>query len=148
MCSGTTSVGSATMPSGKIGKLSTIGPATLPSVRSGCMASTSIVWLRRDLRIHDHPALSAAAGEDERVLLLYVLDERMIGGRFASGPRYAFLLGCLRELDAELKARGAGLCVVAGRPEEVVPSIALEVGAQAVHWTRTSRRSRCAATDA
>ena len=99
------------------------------------MASTAIVWLRRDLRVHDHPALSAAVAAADRVLPLFVLDARMLHGRFASGPRRAFLLGCLRELDSELASRGAGLCVAPGRPEEVVPAIARQVGAGAVHWT-------------
>jgi deoxyribodipyrimidine photo-lyase len=99
------------------------------------MPSTSIVWLRRDLRVHDHPALSAAAARSECVLPLYVLDERLIGGRFASGPRHAFLLACLRELDAALEQLGGGLCVTAGRPEEVVAEVARAHGAQTVHWT-------------
>ena len=99
------------------------------------MGSTAIVWLRRDLRVHDHPALWQAAGEHDHVVPLFVLDERLLAGRFASGPRNAFLLGCLRELDAELERRGAGLCVVAGRPEVELPRLAARCGAHAVHWT-------------
>ena len=63
------------------------------------MASTAIVWLRRDLRIHDHPPLVAALAAHDRVVPVYVLDPVLLTGRFASQPRTAFLLDCLRELD-------------------------------------------------
>jgi deoxyribodipyrimidine photolyase len=36
--------------------------------------TTSIVWLRRDLRLADHAALFAAATRSERVVLAFVLD--------------------------------------------------------------------------
>jgi deoxyribodipyrimidine photo-lyase len=99
------------------------------------MPSTAIVWLRRDLRLHDHPALWDAVGRHERVLPLFVLDDRLLKGRFASGPRTAFMLGCLRALGGELRARGGGLCVRSGGPEQLVPALAREAGAQAVYWT-------------
>ncbi|HEX5145871.1 MAG TPA: deoxyribodipyrimidine photo-lyase, partial [Conexibacter sp.] len=60
------------------------------------MGSTAIVWLRRDLRLHDHPPLVAALAACERVVPAFVLDPRLLGGRVASAPRTAFLLDCLR----------------------------------------------------
>ncbi len=42
------------------------------------MPSTAIVWFRRDLRVHDHPALTAAAGSADRVVPAFVLDERLL----------------------------------------------------------------------
>ena len=71
------------------------------------MPSTAIVWHRRDLRVHDHPALTTAAREYERVVPVFVLDDRLLHGRFASASRTAFMLGCLRALDEALRARGA-----------------------------------------
>jgi len=116
------------------------------------MPSTAVVWLRRDLRLHDHPALSAAASEHDHVIPLFVLDARLLQGRFASGPRTAFMLGSLRELDAELRRRGGALCVRSGRPEEVVARVAREAGAAAVHWTSDvspfARRRDAAVTQA
>ncbi|HEY5143065.1 MAG TPA: deoxyribodipyrimidine photo-lyase [Solirubrobacteraceae bacterium] len=99
------------------------------------MPSTAVVWFRRDLRVHDHPALAAAAREHDRVLPLFVLDERLLHGRFESGPRTAFMLGALRALDTELHVRGGALCVRHGRPELVVAQLARETGADAVYWT-------------
>ncbi len=98
------------------------------------MPSTAIVWLRRDLRLHDHPPLVAALAAHQRVVPVFVLDPTLLSGRFASAPRTAFLLGCLRELDAALRERGSALAIRHGAPEDELPALAREVGARAVHW--------------
>jgi deoxyribodipyrimidine photo-lyase len=98
-------------------------------------ASTAVVWFRRDLRVHDHPALVAARAGFDRVVPLFVLDDALIGGRYASPARARFMLGCLRALDAALRERGSGLVVRRGAPADVVPALAREISAQAVLWT-------------
>ncbi len=99
------------------------------------MARTSIMWFRRDLRVRDLPALVEAARAD-RLVPLFVFDERLLTtGRFPSGVRTDFMLGCLRVLDRSLRERGSGLVVRHGRPEDVLPELAREVGADEVRWT-------------
>jgi deoxyribodipyrimidine photo-lyase len=98
-------------------------------------ASTAVVWFRRDLRLHDLPALVAAHAEAERVIPLFVLDDALIGGRYASPARARFMLGCLRALDAQLRARGSGLVIRHGDPVAEVLALTRETGAQAVYWT-------------
>ena len=98
--------------------------------------STAIIWLRADLRVHDHPAISVAAAAHDHVVPLFVADERLTSsGGFRSGPRNAFLRGCLADVDASLRALGAALVVRHGRPEDVVPELARELGAAEVLWT-------------
>src|SRR4051794_18318295 len=138
MCSGTSSCGSATMPSGNSGKSRTTSPdivfeSTYPVLK--WMTSTAIVWYRRDLRVHDHPALRAALDGHDRIVPVFVLDDALLHGRYESGARTAFMLGCLRALGAELRARGSGLVVRHGRPERELAALAREVGAGAVYWT-------------
>jgi len=99
------------------------------------MASTAIVWFRRDLRSCDHPALYSACESFDLVVPVFILDERLLEGRFASGPRTAFMLESLRVLDGRLGDLGGRLFVRSGRPEEVLPQLAAETGAAAVHWT-------------
>ncbi|ONH57786.1 deoxyribodipyrimidine photolyase [Frankia sp. CcI49] len=90
-------------------------------------SSRTVWWLRRDLRLDDNPALLAAAGQGP-VLALFVLDEAL---RRPAGPvRLAFLYRCLRDLDRRLAGR---LCVRTGDPEQVVPAVAGEIGADVVH---------------
>ncbi|HKG02874.1 MAG TPA: deoxyribodipyrimidine photo-lyase [Conexibacter sp.] len=98
------------------------------------MDSTAIVWLRRDLRVHDHPPLVAALAAHDRVVPVFVLDPALLTGRFSSRPRTAFLLDCLRELDGALRERGSGLVVHHGAPERELAALAEAVGASAVYW--------------
>ena len=88
------------------------------------MPSTAIVWFRRDLRVHDHPALSAAVAGHDRVVPVFVLDDALLRGRYRSGARTRFMLGCLEHLDAALADRGSGLVVRHGRPEEELAALA------------------------
>jgi deoxyribodipyrimidine photo-lyase len=98
------------------------------------MGAAAIVWFRRDLRVHDHPALTAAARAAERVVPVFVLDDALLHGRFPSGSRAAFLLGCLEELRAALRDRGATLVVRRGAPERELARLARESGAGALHF--------------
>ena len=97
--------------------------------------STALVWLRRDLRVHDHPALRAALDGADTVVPVFVLDDRLLGGRHASGSRVQFMLDCLKDLRQSMQDRGGDLVVLHGRPEREVPRLAREVGAGAVHFS-------------
>ena len=105
------------------------------------MATTSIAWFRRDLRLHDNPAWAAACDAEETVALV-VLEPALLD---AAGPfrRAAFLHG-LHRLDRELAALDGRLRVEIGRPEEIVARVAHETNAHAVHVnadvTRWSQR--------
>jgi deoxyribodipyrimidine photo-lyase len=97
------------------------------------MTDAAVVWFRRDLRVHDLPALAQACREHDRVVPLFVLDPALLRGRFRSAARTAWMVDCLRALDGELRERGARLVVRAGRPEVEVARVAAQVGARAVH---------------
>ncbi|HTX30463.1 MAG TPA: deoxyribodipyrimidine photo-lyase [Solirubrobacteraceae bacterium] len=96
---------------------------------------TALLWLRRDLRLHDHPALRAALDHDGPLVPVFCLDPRLLGGRHASGPRTQFLLECLADLDQSLDRRGSRLVVRRGRPERVLAELARDLGASHVFWT-------------
>jgi deoxyribodipyrimidine photo-lyase len=96
--------------------------------------TTALVWFRRDLRVHDHPSLTAAHRECDHVVPVFVLDPRLLQGRFPSRNRAWFLHACLAELRTALRERGADLVVRTGRPEEELPALAREVGAHAVYF--------------
>ena len=91
-----------------------------------------VLWFRRDLRLSDHPALAQAARQGP-VTALFVLDDVLV--RSAGEPRLRYFLQTLRALDLQLRALGGALTVRAGRPEHVVPAVAREVQARAVHIT-------------
>ena len=90
----------------------------------------TVLWLRRDLRLADHPALQAAAqaADGGRVLALFVIDPAL--WQPAGAPRLAWLTRSLRALSA---AMDGALVVREGDPAVVVPQVADELGADSVH---------------
>ena len=93
---------------------------------------TSLLWLRRDLRLHDHPALEAAR-RDDRMIPVFCFDDGLLAGRHASGPRTQFLLECLKELDQALRGRGSRLFVRHGPPERELATLAAQANADTLH---------------
>jgi deoxyribodipyrimidine photo-lyase len=93
---------------------------------------TNVVLLTRDLRVHDHPALTAASERAERIVPLFVFDRDILAS-FAAPNRVAFLLASLAELDAALRERGAALVIRRGDVLAETVRLAQHVGAAAVH---------------
>ena len=88
----------------------------------------TLLWFRRDLRLHDLPPLLDAAAGDQEVLACYVLDPRL---KATSGQRrLQYLYDALRDLRDCLDGR---LLVTRGRPERRIPVLAKTIGATSVH---------------
>ncbi len=92
---------------------------------------TVVVLFTRDLRVHDQPALHAAATLG-RVAPLFVLDDRLLA-RFGAPNRVAFLLEALADLRQSLEERGCGLVVRRGDTVTEVLRLAVETGAERIH---------------
>ena len=93
---------------------------------------TSIVLVTRDLRLHDHPALRAAARHSDRVVPAFVIDDRLVCGRPGTPNRLAFLLESLRDLDRSLHDRGSALVIRRGDVVTEVMRLASECDAEGV----------------
>ena len=86
---------------------------------------TAVVLFTRDLRVHDNPALAAAAREAARVVPLFVLDDAILGSRFGRSPnRLGFLAESLADLDRSLAALGSHLVLRRGDPVEEIAKLA------------------------
>jgi deoxyribodipyrimidine photo-lyase len=114
---------------------------------------TALVLFNRDLRVHDNPALAAAAAA-ERTVPLFVLDGRLLGSRFAAPNRVAFLREALADLDEALKQRGGRLFLRQGDPVREALAVARECGASELHvsadwsaYARTRERRLAAACE-
>jgi deoxyribodipyrimidine photo-lyase len=94
---------------------------------------TAIVWLRRELRVRDNPPLRAALDRHDAVVPVFCLDDRLLHGRHASGPRTQFMLECLGDLDASLRERGSALVIRRGPPEVELAALARATGAEALY---------------
>jgi deoxyribodipyrimidine photo-lyase len=84
-----------------------------------------VLWLRRDLRRRDHPALLRAvkAADGGRVLPLFVVDPALWGP--AGAPRRAWLA---RSLAALSPALDGALTIRSGDPVDVVLEVARQLG--------------------
>ncbi|XP_074417427.1 cryptochrome-2-like isoform X2 [Larus michahellis] len=84
------------------------------------MQHSSIHWFRKGLRLHDNPALLAAATDCCRLHPLFILDP---SSSRVGANAWRFLLDALRDLDGRLREMGSRLFVVRGCPEEVFPHL-------------------------
>lgn len=74
---------------------------------------TTLLWFKRDLRIHDHPALALAA-RDDRVVPLYIVEPEYWALPDTSGRQYAFLQESLSDLQTALRHLGSDLVIRVG----------------------------------
>ena len=91
--------------------------------------TTAIWWIRRDLRLADNQALSAALDHAERVVPVFVLDPVLLNSDRVGDKRVAFLFGGLGQLDADLRARGSRLVIRRGDPAAELGTLFAETGA-------------------
>jgi deoxyribodipyrimidine photo-lyase len=92
-----------------------------------------LLWLRRDLRLSDHPALIAAVARGGPVIPVFILDAQVEG--WGAAPRWR-LEASLRDLSARLAAKGSRLILRRGPALAVLAALAEETGATAVYWSR------------
>ncbi|WP_304452189.1 deoxyribodipyrimidine photo-lyase [Nocardiopsis sp. YSL2] len=95
------------------------------------MSSTVIVLFTQDLRVHDHPALTAALAGGGTVLPLFVIDDRLVDR--AARNRNAYLAEALADLRWSLRSRGSDLLLRRGDTSEEVLRAARDHGADTVH---------------
>ena len=89
------------------------------------MPSHALVWFKRDLRLRDHAALTAAAACDSAAGL-YVIEPEWLASPEFDAQHLAFTLDCLAELRAGLAARGLPLLVRVGTLPQVFDALRSE----------------------
>jgi len=98
--------------------------------------STAIVWLRRDLRLADHPALSAACAAHERVLPVYIHSPHEEGAWTPGAASRWWLHHSLVDLQSQLREQGVPLHVCRGDSLAVLRELIDVTGASALYWNR------------
>ena len=114
-------------------------------------SKTAVVLFTRDLRVTDNPALWAAS-RAERTVPLFVLDDAILGSRFAAPNRVAYMREALIDLDGRLKAMDGRLFLRRGQVVEEAMKVARECEADELHiaadWSRYARRREKALREA
>lgn len=96
------------------------------------MPQTTLLWLRRDLRLSDHPALTAACAAGP-VIPVFIHDDTV--ANLGAAPKWRLGLG-LGALAQALAEKGSRLILRRGPALDVLRELVAETGAGAVHWTR------------
>ncbi len=99
------------------------------------MTKPQIVWLRRDLRLADNPALFEAAKHGP-VIAAYVLDDAAAKSHAYGGASRWWLHHSLADLAKRFEARGSKLILRKGDTVEELIKLADETGAEAIHANR------------
>lgn len=100
------------------------------------MSSTpTIVWFRRDLRIRDNPALTAAADRGSVMPVFIWSEAEDVTASSGAASRW-WLHHSLASLDRDLRAVGLRLIIRRGSPVDVFRDIVDESGATPVFWNR------------
>ncbi|MEM1364044.1 MAG: deoxyribodipyrimidine photo-lyase [Pseudomonadota bacterium] len=95
--------------------------------------SPAILWLRRDLRLGDHPALMAALEGGGPVIPVYIRDALVDG--LGAAPKWRLGLS-IENYAASLEALGSKLVLRSGNPVDVLKALIEETDATSVHWHR------------
>jgi deoxyribodipyrimidine photo-lyase len=102
--------------------------------------ASALVWLRRDLRVHDHAALYHALRSARQVHCAFVFDTEILDPLPRADRRVEFIRDSLVGVGAALRALGAshgveraGLIVRHGRARDELPRLADALHVQAVY---------------
>jgi deoxyribodipyrimidine photo-lyase len=95
-----------------------------------------LFWHRRDLRLADNLGLAAAAAATPALTGVFVLDPGILAAPDQAPARVWFLLESLRELQGAWRQAGSRLVLLRGDPAQLLPRLALALGAVGVAWNR------------
>jgi deoxyribodipyrimidine photo-lyase len=100
------------------------------------MSDLILFWHRSDLRIVDSVGLARACQGDRRVVGVFCLDPDILERDDIAPVRIAYLLGCLRSLQADYHRVGSRLLILHQSPLTAIPDLASALQVQAVYWHR------------
>ncbi len=108
----------------------------------------AILWLRRDLRLADQPALAAAVASRAPMIPVYILDDETPKHRSMGGASRWWLHHSLFALDSDLRKMGSRLILRRGNAVSILCELAQKTAASAVHavhhhepWWRNAERA-------
>ena len=96
------------------------------------MPKPTLLWFRRDLRLSDHPALTAACKKGP-VIPVFILDDETCA--LGTAPKWRLGLG-LEHFAKSLKDAGSRLILRRGKALDVLKTLVEETGADAIYWSR------------
>ena len=93
----------------------------------------AVVWLKRDLRLQDHEALSSALSSNKMVLLLYVAENSLISNDHFSNRHLNFIKQSLKEMNSRLNFYNSEILSVSGEMLETMEILGREFSIKEVY---------------
>ena len=97
------------------------------------MTKTTIVWLRRDLRLEDNTALRNALAEEKNVQLLFIFDPAILDRLEKDDARVSFIFEQLRAIDEKVQEKGSSVLIRFGAPNDVFSELHQEIGLNSIY---------------
>ena len=92
-----------------------------------------VVWFKRDLRVHDHAALTTAVDTGAPVLPLYVIEPSLLSHPHTAPRHVELVLDGLADLRESLAGLGAPLVVRVGEVVDVLEDLSTQIAIETVH---------------
>lgn len=100
------------------------------------MSNPIIIWFRRDLRVSDHAALTAACESGRPVLPVYIHAPDEEKPWAPGGASHWWLHHSLAVLQKQLEKKKSRLIIRKGPVQDILMDVMKEAGADAVYWSR------------
>jgi deoxyribodipyrimidine photo-lyase len=83
--------------------------------------NNSIVWIRRDIRLHDHTALHFALKKSKNVYCVFIFDTDILNDlKEKEDRRIEFIWESLKEIKHTLNELGSDIIIRHGRPKDLI----------------------------
>ena len=86
----------------------------------------NVVWFKRDLRLADHTPLVAAIENDQRLVLLYIVEPDLLAGPHYRGRHWHFIAQSLEAMNAQLAPFGGRVEVLEGDAVDILKNLHAE----------------------
>jgi deoxyribodipyrimidine photo-lyase len=98
--------------------------------------SRALVWIRRDIRLHDHHALSQALKSHNQVYLCFIFDKLILDKLPKNDKRLTFIHNGLCELEEKLLEKNSSLLIRHGDPTSEIPKLCEELKIDALYFNK------------
>ena len=101
------------------------------------MTINNLCWIRRDLRLHDHHALSLSLKNGDATYVVFVFDENILQNLSAADDkRITFIMDSLIEVETKLNEYGSSLIICYGDPKKEIPKLVKELKIDNLYFNR------------
>lgn len=100
------------------------------------MTVKNLCWIRRDLRLHDHHALSQALKNGDQTYIVFIFDEDILLKLPRKDRRVSFIMDSLIEMEKVLNKYGSSLIIRFGNPKTEILKLAQQFNINALYFNR------------